>query len=309
MPPLISIVTPVLNAAPTLAETLESVVTQDCSYIEHLLLDAESTDGSLEIAARFPHLKICSEADSGIYDGMNKGVRMASGKWLLFLQADDWLPMGTLDAYRKAIEQNPDTEMICGGAEALKWMNDAWASIWKINDPMLKKLTLEPIVLGEPMINARLIRRDCFLRLGGFSLDYSLASDRDFLIRAALSTTRQVEIPELTYRYRWHSGSSTMTDGNRLTSRLSSENLAIARKHLARALGRERSILNRWHTQLTVKGAMNALETEGIKGLLIMVTLGCRTNPCWFFYFAVEILRSLPGFLVRGGKTRSQLHQ
>jgi len=306
-PPHISIITPVMNAEGTIEEALESVVTQDYSGVEHLLIDARSSDGTLKIAARYPHLKITSEHDRGIYDGMNKGANLASGEWLLFLQADDWLPAGTLTAYRDAISNHPDSVMISGGAEAVKKSEEKWLPIWSVNDLDRKKPTVANFALGEPMINARLIRKDYFDQMGGFSLDYSLASDRDFLIRVAGSPGEKVEIPALTYRYRWHSGSSTMTEGNKLTQRLCAENLAIAKKHLSLQTVSGRRILKKWHRQLTIQLAMNALESFKMKGVLGAMRDGIAINPFWPYFFIVEILRSLPGLFARGGKTRSQV--
>ncbi len=305
--PLISIITPTFNAGATLAETLRSVEGQIDGRTEHLLVDASSSDGTLEIARTADWLKVSSEPDRGIYDGMNKGAFLASGEWLLFLQADDWLPDGTLEAYRNAITDDPDSEMICGSAEAIKEVHGTWQTVWSVNARESKELTLENIALREPMINARLIRREAFMHLGGFALDYSLASDRDFLLRAAVRGIHQMEVPEMTYRYRWHAGSSTMTEGNSLTARLSSENLAIAKNHLVQVPGNHRRIIRRWHGRLTVQAAMNALEGADWRELLKVGKEGLRENPAWPLSFASQILRSLPGLLLRGGKTRSRL--
>jgi glycosyltransferase involved in cell wall biosynthesis len=309
--PLISIITPVMNAEGTLAEAVESVLAQRASFqqgkVEHLLIDAISSDRTLEIAARYPHLKVISESDLGIYDGMNKGANLSSGAWLLFLQADDWLPAGTLGAYREALKNFPEAVMISGGAEAVKKSGEKWLPVWSVNDFERKKPTVANIALGEPMINARLIRKDYFNRIGGFSLDFSLASDRDFLLRVADSQGTKVEIPQLTYRYRWHSGSSTMTEGNKLTQRLSAENLAIAQKHLSEHSASGKRILKKWHSQLTIQLAMNALESFKMKGVLGAMRDGIAINPFWPYFFILEILHSLPGLLARGGRTRSQV--
>jgi len=305
--PLISIITPTRNVIRTIRETMESVLPQLTGDSEHLLIDACSDDGTLEIAGQYSHLTVRSEPDRGIYDGMNKGAVLASGEWLLFLQADDWLPAGALEAYRRAIRKLPDAQVICGSAEAMKEVNGTWQTVWSVTDERKKRLSVENIALGEPMINARLIRRDAFMSLGGFSLDYSLASDRDLLLRAALQGVDQIEVPEMTCRYRWHAGSSTMTEGNSLTAKLSSENLTIAKNHLGQAHGNDSRMILRWHTRLTVQAAMNALEIFDWRLLLVASSDGTRENPRWPASFAAEVLRSLPGFLSRGGKTRSQL--
>ena len=304
---LISIITPTFNAGTTLRETLESVCSQYGGDTEHLLMDACSTDNTLEIANDYTPLILKSEPDRGIYDGMNKGAKLARGEWLLFLQGDDWLPAGTVEAYRKAITENHSMEIICGDCEALKQSVGIWSSVWSITDPSSKKLTVDNIALGEPMINARLIKRSTFEKLGGFSLDYSLASDRDFLLRAAEAGVRQMEIKVATYRYRWHAGSSTMTEGNTLTAKLSRENLAIAKKNLSKESVGSRETLLKWHDLLTVQAAMNALENFQWRDLVQAYREGTAENRRWIFCFAGEIIRSLPGFISRRGKSRTRL--
>jgi glycosyltransferase involved in cell wall biosynthesis len=305
--PLISIITPSLNASGTIDETLQSVVSQLDDDVEQLLIDACSTDGTLEIAGKYPHLSVRSECDRGIYDGMNKGAALASGEWLLFLQADDWLPSGALEAYRKAITVAPMAEVICGSASAVKESEGSWEAVWSVTDGDRKKLTCKNIALGEPMINARLFSKSTFQKLGGFSLEYSLASDRDLLLRASHAAVIQHEVDAMTYRYRWHAGSSTMTEGNALTQKLSRENLAIAKAHLQEASAGSRGVLLKWHDRLTVQAAMNALEHFQGRKLLQNIREGMSENQGWITCFAIEILCSLPGFLFRGGKTRTQL--
>ena len=302
----VSIVTPTFNAGSTIAEALLSAGQPD-DRTEHLLVDAASKDNTLEIARNFPRVRTLSEPDKGIYDGMNKGAKLAKGEWLLFLQGDDWLPAGTVEAYREAIDANPDAEIICGDCEAIKQSVGIWSSVWSVTDPSLKKLTVENIALGEPMINARLIKRSAFEKLGGFSLDYSLASDRDFLLRAAEAGVRQAEIPVPTYRYRWHDGSSTMTEGNSLSNKLRQENLKIAVDHLQRVRPADRGILKTWRAQLGIEEGMNALEAGEGKVFFNALVRGCLEQPLWPFYLAMEIVKSLPGFVSRGGKTRTQV--
>jgi glycosyltransferase len=304
---LISIITPTFNAEGTILETIQSALDQFSNDIEHLLIDAASSDQTLQIAKRYPHLRIISEKDRGIYDGMNKGARLSKGEWLLFLQGDDWLPPGALDVYREAIASNQGAQMICGGSEAVKKSPGGWNMVWEVSDSEAKKLSIENIALGEPMINARLIRRDVFHQLGGFSLDYSLASDRDFLLRAVESGVIQEQVNETTYRYRWHAGSSTMTEGNKLTKKLSEENLTIARNHLNQVNGVERDTLVKWHDRLTVQAAMNFLENFQWRDLMETVASGLSLNGLWVFLFSGELLRALPGFLARGFKSRSRV--
>lgn len=109
--PLISIVTITYNAAEELAPTMKSVHAQTFSDYEHLIIDGASTDNTLEVARTLggQSLRILSEPDKGLYDAMNKGLRMSKGKYILFLNAGDaFHSPDTLADYGKAAENNPD---------------------------------------------------------------------------------------------------------------------------------------------------------------------------------------------------------
>ena len=89
--PLISIVTVTYNAGHCLRKTMESVARQDFKDYEHLIVDGASKDDTLKIAEEYQgsNLRVVSEPDKGLYDAMNKGLRLAKGKYILFLNAGD----------------------------------------------------------------------------------------------------------------------------------------------------------------------------------------------------------------------------
>lgn len=88
----ISVITVCYNSARTLRRTLESVAGQNYPDIEYIVVDGGSTDGTLAIVGEYRHVvdKVVSEPDAGIYDAMNKGVRMATGDWIHILNSDDY---------------------------------------------------------------------------------------------------------------------------------------------------------------------------------------------------------------------------
>ena len=87
-----SLITVTYNAEATLGRTLLSVAEQTYPHIEHILIDGASKDRTVEIAKNFPHLaKVVSEPDRGLYDAMNKGLRLATGDYVCFLNAGDKL--------------------------------------------------------------------------------------------------------------------------------------------------------------------------------------------------------------------------
>lgn len=107
--PLVSIITITYNAEETIGVTLESVSQQTFGNYEHIVVDGASTDHTIELARQYPEVRILSERDSGLYDAMNKGMRLARGKYLLFLNSGDTFhDADTLAAYAVAARRGDD---------------------------------------------------------------------------------------------------------------------------------------------------------------------------------------------------------
>lgn len=87
----ISIITVAYNSASTIEDTIRSVLLQDYSNIEYIIVDGQSTDGTLDIINRYRDriAKVVSEKDSSYYDALNKGIRLATGDVITALNSDD----------------------------------------------------------------------------------------------------------------------------------------------------------------------------------------------------------------------------
>ena len=86
----ISIITVTYNSAKTISDTLKSISSQDYTDIEHIIVDGNSQDETLQLVREFTHVsKVISEKDDGIYHAMNKGIKMATGDVIGILNSDD----------------------------------------------------------------------------------------------------------------------------------------------------------------------------------------------------------------------------
>ncbi|MDO4190908.1 MAG: glycosyltransferase, partial [Bacteroidales bacterium] len=90
--PLVSIITVCFNAEKTIEQTIQSVINQTYSNIEYIIIDGKSTDSTLNIVSKYKDniATIISEPDNGIYDAMNKGIKLSSGELIGIINADDW---------------------------------------------------------------------------------------------------------------------------------------------------------------------------------------------------------------------------
>ena len=89
-PPLISVITPVLDGERFIEDAIESVLVQQYPRFEHVVVDGGSSDGTVEILKRYPHLRWISEPDRGQSDAMNKGFDLSTGNVAVYLNADDY---------------------------------------------------------------------------------------------------------------------------------------------------------------------------------------------------------------------------
>lgn len=99
--PKISIVTPSFNSDKYIEDCIQSVLNQNYPNFEHIIIDGGSTDGTIEILKKYPHLKWISEPDEGQSDAINKGIKLASGDILGWQNSDDYyLPSVFNKVYR-----------------------------------------------------------------------------------------------------------------------------------------------------------------------------------------------------------------
>lgn len=176
----VSIVTVCLNAVDTIGDCVASVAAQEAASIEHIIIDGCSTDGTLRVLEqhRTRVTKLISEKDEGLYHAMNKGLGLATGDVVGFLNADDTLATTqTIARIVGAMEQN-DAELVFGDVE----IYDSRGVIKRIyrgdrfDTAHIASASLPP----HPSVYAR---TSLLLRAGGFDPRFKIASDFDLLIR------------------------------------------------------------------------------------------------------------------------------
>lgn len=227
--PTFSILTPSLNRAHYLEAALRSVVTQSGPAVEHIVIDGGSHDGTQEILARFPHLRVVSEPDRNSHHALNKGLALATGAVVGFVMSDDHLVPGALTAVANAFVTHPEAQAVVGRA----FLAEGERLVAEfVHCPGHEGMWHE-LLFGTPAFCSWFFRRDWLERLGGFDERLVIAADRDLLIRGAVAGMELVLLPVPVYIYGLHSQSATLAPGPDQIARLLEEHCAIARRLIA----------------------------------------------------------------------------
>jgi len=197
----LSIVTAVFNSRDTIAHALESLITQTYPYIEPVVIDGGSTDGTLEtLQAHRDRLGVLvSEPDSGIYDALNKGVRMARGDVVGFLHADDLLAAPDALARVAAAFEDPAVDGVYGDLLYVR-RNDSERVLrhWRAGRFSHGKLAWGWL----PPHPALFLRRQVYERFGLFDTTYRIAADYDFMLRVLNGGIRVEYLPGVLVKMR-----------------------------------------------------------------------------------------------------------
>ena len=179
----ISIVTVTYNSAATLADTLRSVDDQSYDAVEHIVIDGGSKDDTATVVRRFGSRvsAFISEPDDGIYDAMNKGVALASGDVIGFLNADDhYAHPDVLARVAESFRRAPLDAVFGDVAFFHPDRPDRLVRRYRSD-------RFSPSAIGwgwMPAHPAMFVRRAVFERIGAFKTDYRIAGDYEWVARA-----------------------------------------------------------------------------------------------------------------------------
>lgn len=177
-----TIVTVCYNPGEAIDVCLRSVAGQSHPHIEHIVVDGASPDGTAERIRGFAWFKgtLVSEPDQGIYDAMNKGATLATGDYVGFLNADDWLSdPGAIAALAAAVARHPKADAVQGDVVIVDPDRPARRRYYSGGGNWRKRLSWGQM----PPHPGFYMRTDLFRAMGGFATDYRIAADYDLMLR------------------------------------------------------------------------------------------------------------------------------
>jgi glycosyltransferase involved in cell wall biosynthesis len=184
--PIISVITPCLNAAGTIEETVESVRTQDYPRVEHLVVDGGSSDGTLDLLERLG-VRYVSEPDEGRADAANKGVALTSGEVVGWLNADDRYEPGALRAVGAAFASDPGVAWVTGYCRIIDGTGaEIRRSITAYKNFLLRHFSY-PLYLTQNFVSdpATFARRSALEEAGPLDGRFRISHDYDLWLRVA----------------------------------------------------------------------------------------------------------------------------
>jgi glycosyltransferase involved in cell wall biosynthesis len=194
--PTLSVITVVYNNAAGIEGTIKSVINQTYRYIEYIIVDGLSTDGTLQIIDRYKNRisKIVSEKDRGIYDAMNKGLAAATGDYVIFMNSgDEFYETGTVaDVFASAANADiyyGETEMITADGKTLG----------RRRHQAPERFTWKSFRYGMSVSHQAIYIRRSLAEY--YNTRYELSADIDWIIRAAKKAKNIVNVNKYVAKY------------------------------------------------------------------------------------------------------------
>lgn len=189
--PLISVITVVRNGERHLEQAIRSVLEQDYDNVEYIVVDGDSTDGTLDIVKRYDEgIDFwLSEPDGGLYEAMNKGVRLTTGAIIGILNADDVYSAATLPKVAAAFTDQT-IDFVYGSVMRVSPTGRRLSETHPIAPRLFHKAWAQ-CVFPHPSL---FVRRSVYDAIGLFDTDFRVAADRDFMARMIRKGYRGVQL-------------------------------------------------------------------------------------------------------------------
>jgi glycosyltransferase involved in cell wall biosynthesis len=214
--PRISVVVPSLDAAVTMERTLRSIETQRYPNLQVVCMDGGSTDGTVAIVERYPHLvsSFVSEKDRGAAEAINKGFRRADGEIFCWLNADDEFAPGALHCVAEHFRTDPEADVLTGACR--RFYADGSSVVTQVPDRFVSAMALRNDI-EQP---STFWRASVHRAAGELDESYRLAFDSEWWNRLRARGARFVRIPDVLSHYHFSNDNLTSRGAERVIAEL-----------------------------------------------------------------------------------------
>ena len=179
----ITIITVCVNAEKTIKDTIESVLKQSYKDFEYIIVDGKSSDDTLKIISKYDdkRIRLISEKDKGLYDAMNKGIKLATGEIIGTINSDDIL--ASEDIFQTIIDNfDENTDVIYAN---IKYYNEDFSKVKR--DFISGTKENDYFCPAHPSMY---VRKQIYEKIGTYNINYKIAADFDFMVRCNLNNVR-----------------------------------------------------------------------------------------------------------------------
>jgi glycosyltransferase involved in cell wall biosynthesis len=280
-PPLFSVVVPARNAEDTIGRTLDSVLIQTCRDLEIIVVDDGSTDSTALIAEQADScVRVERQENRGVSSARNAGIRLARGRWVSFLDADDlWLP-NYLAEMRTRLERDPEPGLVFTDS----WVYDEPAARIRRQPMMARRRPadipsapdafLKLLLAGNFVFTSATVPLHVLIELGGYDDELTRAEDYDMWLRIAAAGFRAVYVPGPLALYRVRGGSPGSLSSDRL--QMTRGELDVLTRLVARQALPERHSELATERLAVLAAAVGLLERGGAERLSLLGRTGRR---------------------------------
>ena len=197
----VSIITPVYNRRMTISSAIKSVQMQKYPNITHVIVDGASTDGTLDIIkeSRYPKQIIISEPDNGIYDALNKGIKLADGDIIGLVHSDDFFSDDLVISDVVAAFSDPDVQLVYGDLVYVEESNVTKTVRHWVSEPFINKKLKMGWMPPHPTV---FVRKSVFDQLGMYDTTFEISADYDAMLRFFQSGICCVYVPRVLVKMR-----------------------------------------------------------------------------------------------------------
>jgi glycosyltransferase involved in cell wall biosynthesis len=194
--PKLSIITVVYNNVKDIERTILSVLNQTYTNIEYIVIDGQSTDGTMEVIRQYQNRisQLISEKDKGIYDAMNKGLAVATGNYVLFMNSGD--EIYSTSTVKNVFAAAEDADIYYGETEMI---DDTGKSLGRRRHQAPKQFTWRSFKYGMSVSHQAIYIKRTLVQF--YNPKYELSADIDWILQAAKKANTIINVNQYVAKY------------------------------------------------------------------------------------------------------------
>jgi glycosyltransferase involved in cell wall biosynthesis len=205
--PLVTIVTPTFNSAQFIGRLLRCIADQSYNNVEHIVIDGGSTDGTIDILEQQQRAKWISEPDNGMYDAINRGMKMASGSIVAYLNSDDLYSNDTIERVVAFFAAHEETDLVYSD---LRYIDEDEQTLFIRKYPSFSWRFFTVLDGSTVPQQTCFWRRRVFDSVGFFDSSFRMAGDFEFFVRVGKSCVVSKILGSPLAQFRFHGAMQTL---------------------------------------------------------------------------------------------------